>query len=148
MFGWFRTPAARASCSKRFRRSASCEKDAGRTLIATSRPRRGSFARYTSPMPPAPRGPAISYGPSRVPEESVMERDGSSSTLLESLDDVEVGEVAQVGIGVGLPVRSDPDRADARHAGRVAGHQGAPGRDGSGFQIETVDLSGNLSPLL
>jgi hypothetical protein len=26
MFGWFRTPAARASCSKRFSRSASCEK--------------------------------------------------------------------------------------------------------------------------
>ena len=54
MLGWFRTPAARASCSKRFSRSGSCENDAGSTLIATSRPSRGSFARYTSPIPPAP----------------------------------------------------------------------------------------------
>ena len=45
MFGWFRTPAARASCSKRFSRSGSCENDAGSTLIATSRASRGSFAR-------------------------------------------------------------------------------------------------------
>src|SRR6266545_1469490 len=43
MFGWFRTPAARASCSKRRSRSGSFENDAGSTLIATSRPRRGSF---------------------------------------------------------------------------------------------------------
>src|SRR5438445_12364561 len=28
---------------------------------------RGSFARYTSPMPPAPRADWISYGPRRVP---------------------------------------------------------------------------------
>ena len=32
----------------------------GRTLIATSRPSRGSFARYTSPIPPAPMGARIS----------------------------------------------------------------------------------------
>ena len=32
----------------------------GKTLIATSRLRRGSKARYTSPMPPAPRGPRTS----------------------------------------------------------------------------------------
>src|SRR5215510_1297724 len=40
---------------------------ADRTLIATSRPSRGSRARYTSPIPPAPMGATISYGPSRVP---------------------------------------------------------------------------------
>ena len=45
MFGWFRTPAARASASNRRSRSASVEKLAGSTLTATSRPRRGSFAR-------------------------------------------------------------------------------------------------------
>ena len=43
--GWFRTPAARASASKRFKRSGSVEKLAGSTLTATSRPKRGSFAR-------------------------------------------------------------------------------------------------------
>jgi hypothetical protein len=42
------------SCSKRRSRSASAERDDGRTLIATSRPSRGSRARQTSPMPPAP----------------------------------------------------------------------------------------------
>ena len=60
MLGWFRTPAARASCSNRRSLSGSREKMAGRTLIATSRPSRGSFARYTSPIPPAPSGERIS----------------------------------------------------------------------------------------
>src|SRR5215470_6179875 len=72
MFGWFRIPAARASCSKRRRRSASVDKDAGRTLMATSRPSRGSFARQTSPMPPAPICERTSYGPRRDPDVSVM----------------------------------------------------------------------------
>src|SRR5215470_19923859 len=40
--------------------------------MATSRPRRGSRARYTSPMPPAPRGPFTSYAPSLVPLGSAM----------------------------------------------------------------------------
>ncbi len=43
--GVLRTPAALASCSKRRRRSGSFEKEAGRTLIATSRLSRGSLAR-------------------------------------------------------------------------------------------------------
>src|SRR2546428_1469791 len=37
--------------------------------MATSRPRRGSRARYTSPMPPLPSGASSSYGPRRVPTE-------------------------------------------------------------------------------
>ena len=37
------------SCSKRRSRSGSAANTAGRTLIATSRPRRVSRARYTSP---------------------------------------------------------------------------------------------------
>ena len=40
----------------------------GRILIATVRSSRVSRALYTSPMPPAPRGERISYGPRRVPE--------------------------------------------------------------------------------
>ena len=41
-----------------------------RTLMATSRSRRESFARYTSPIPPAPIGARISYGPSLAPAVS------------------------------------------------------------------------------
>src|SRR5580765_1664663 len=67
MFGWFRAEADLASRSKRARRSASDEISAGSTLIATSRPRRVSRARYTSPIPPDPNGAITSYGPMRVP---------------------------------------------------------------------------------
>src|SRR5499425_2094808 len=66
MLGWFSAAAAFASCSKRCSRCGSEEKDAGRTLIATSRFNRGSRARYTSPIPPAPIADTISYGPRRV----------------------------------------------------------------------------------
>ena len=41
--------------------------DVGRTFSATSRFSFVSRARYTSPMPPAPSGERISYGPRRVP---------------------------------------------------------------------------------
>ena len=40
-----RAAAARASCSNRVRRSGSVDNPAGKTLTATSRPRRGSRAR-------------------------------------------------------------------------------------------------------
>ena len=45
----------------------------GRSFSATSRPNRASFARYTSPIPPAPSGATISYGPSFVPAFSTIE---------------------------------------------------------------------------
>lgn len=35
--------------------------------MATERSNRVSCARYTSPIPPEPRGERISYGPNRVP---------------------------------------------------------------------------------
>src|SRR5215472_2846771 len=60
----------RASRSNRAFSSGSEERCDGRTLTATSRPRRVSRARYTSPIPPAPSGESISYGPSLVPEVS------------------------------------------------------------------------------
>src|SRR5437899_5375567 len=47
---------------------SSDDRCAGNTLRATSRSRRESWARYTSPSPPAPSGDWISYGPSFVPE--------------------------------------------------------------------------------
>src|SRR5258708_5617278 len=59
---------ARASRSKRCFRPGSKERGVERILTATSRPRRVSRARYTSPIPPAPSGARISYGPSLVPE--------------------------------------------------------------------------------
>src|SRR5712691_10453389 len=68
MLGWLSAATARASCSKRRSRSVSAANDTGITLIATSRPSRGSRARYTSPIPPAPSGARTSYGPSFVPE--------------------------------------------------------------------------------
>ena len=46
--------STRASRSKRASRSGSAVSDAGRILIATSRPSVVSRARYTSPMPPTP----------------------------------------------------------------------------------------------
>ena len=79
MWGWFSAATALASCSKRRRRSGSAATSSGRTLIATSRPRRGSRARYTAPMPPAPRSSATSYGPRRVPVETVMDLSPPSS---------------------------------------------------------------------
>ena len=60
MFGWLSAATAFASRSKRASRAGSAATAAGSTLIATSRPSRVSFARYTSPMPPAPSGPTIS----------------------------------------------------------------------------------------
>src|SRR5882762_2468927 len=68
MLGWLRAEAARASCSKRRKRSLSEENAVGRILIATPRSKRASRARYTSPIPPAPSSSTISYGPSLVPE--------------------------------------------------------------------------------
>src|SRR5579872_3983734 len=59
---------ARASRSNRAFRSGEAVREEFRTLMATVRSRRVSRALYTSPMPPAPMGDWISYGPSFVPE--------------------------------------------------------------------------------
>src|SRR6266478_7716766 len=59
-----------ASRSNRCLGAASEENCAGKILIATLRPRRVSRARYTSPIPPAPSGETISYGPSLAPRVS------------------------------------------------------------------------------
>src|SRR5713101_6078996 len=71
ILGWFSAPTTRTSCSKRRSRSASWAKDGGKIFTATSRRKRESRARYTSPIPPAPRRAKISYGPSFVPEISI-----------------------------------------------------------------------------
>src|SRR5262250_2907907 len=56
-----------ASRSKRRFRTGSVENCAGRILMATLRSNRVSLARYTSPIPPAPRAATISYGPNFAP---------------------------------------------------------------------------------
>ncbi len=55
MLGWFKAEADRACFSKRLSLEGSEATSAGRTLIATSRPRRVSRAFQTPPIPPAPR---------------------------------------------------------------------------------------------
>ena len=67
MFGWFSAASTSASRWNRASRSASRATDPSSTLMATWRFRLVSVARYTSPMPPTPRGDRISYGPRRVP---------------------------------------------------------------------------------
>ena len=67
MCGWFSDASTSASRWKRASRSGSVASDVGRILTATWRLSRVSVARYTSPMPPAPSGETISYGPRRVP---------------------------------------------------------------------------------
>src|ERR1051326_29078 len=67
MFGWFNAEAARASRSKRSHDVPA--RDSCNTLTATSRPNLVSRARYTSPIPPAPIRPRISYGPSFSPTD-------------------------------------------------------------------------------
>src|SRR5205807_6194661 len=62
-----------ASCSKRVCRSEFEDRGAGRTLIATVRCSLVSRARYTSPMPPAPRSDWISYGPNLVPGTNAID---------------------------------------------------------------------------
>src|SRR5262245_26737589 len=80
MLGWLRADAARASFSNRFKRAGSAETSPGRTLIATSRESRESLARQTSPIPPAPSGATISYGPRRDPGAGVIS-DGKNRRL-------------------------------------------------------------------
>src|SRR5262249_1037230 len=67
MLAWFRAASDLASRSSRARCPGSPDRAFGKTLIATSRPSLESWARHTSPIPPAPSGERISYGPRRVP---------------------------------------------------------------------------------
>jgi len=63
-------PMERKSFFQRALRSSPSKNSSGSTLTATSRPRRGSLARDTSPIPPAPRRDRISYGPRRARREA------------------------------------------------------------------------------
>src|SRR5438093_9129974 len=75
MFGCESWEIVFASRSKRIFSCPFFAKSGGSILMATLRSSRVSRARYTSPIPPAPIGATISYGPRRVPEVIVTERD-------------------------------------------------------------------------
>ena len=60
LLGCHSVEARSASRLKRASLSGSCARASGKTLMATSRPRWVSLARYTSPIPPAPSGARIS----------------------------------------------------------------------------------------
>src|SRR5215510_11211521 len=68
MFWWLSDASTWASRLKRASRSGSRSNACGRIFRATSRLSRVSRPRYTSPVPPAPGGARISYGPSFVPD--------------------------------------------------------------------------------
>src|SRR4029078_2277804 len=68
MLGWLSAEAARASRWKRSSVFGDAVIPSGRTLIATTRSRRVSLARYTSPIPPTPSGLTISWGARRALE--------------------------------------------------------------------------------
>ena len=134
--GMVEAPAARASCSKRFNRSGSCEKDAGRTLIATSRPSRGSFARYTSPIPPAPdrREDLVGTEPVRARVERRLH-------ALDPSIQVRENAVEAVDVSVTAASRNDVQGVDARCVGR---HQGSPELFASSRDVEPKDLRRQL----
>src|SRR5712691_8951807 len=73
MCGWLSCEMVFASRSKRSFSCAFSANSAGRTLMATLRSSRVSRALKTSPIPPAPIGATISYGPRRLPELIVMD---------------------------------------------------------------------------
>ena len=70
ILGWFSEARVRASRRKRAKRCGSPANSAGKLLMATSRPSLLSCARQTSPMPPAPSGDTIRYGPNCRPRRS------------------------------------------------------------------------------
>src|SRR5580693_71690 len=145
ILAWFRAEIVRASRSKRSRSSGRPENLSGKILTATSRPRRVSRARNTSPMPPAPSGDRISYGPSFEPavrlmgagiiaSESTLQRnyanrlcgDGSRSWLVQGRSSrgircvrlLHVDEIADVvGDGVGGGVEGEVATIDDVYLG-------------------------------
>src|ERR1700674_1918248 len=66
MLAWFNPEAERASPSRRADPRSSLLDDR-RTLIATARCSRVSYARYTMPIPPLPRSDSTRYWASIVP---------------------------------------------------------------------------------
>ena len=107
-------PAARASCSKRFKRSASCENDAGQHLDrdVASEARVARAIDLAHPARADGREDLVGTEPGSGGECHFEAGGLTRSFLLQALDDVEVRETPLVGIAVELPVGRDVDRAD------------------------------------
>src|ERR1700761_1727178 len=136
MLGWLSADADCASCWKRSRRPLSPARWSGRTLSATSRPRRVSRARYTSPIPPDPSGERISYAPNRAPATSAIGSHQITSNRIpvsmRCYDSRRFGEVIHYGYPFAATTAEGalPQRSE-RLPYHLAGH-GKPDR-GAGF---------------
>src|SRR6188472_925839 len=131
MFGCCSCASSCASRSKRARRSLSATKAAGRSLIATSRFRRESVARQTSPIPPSPSLPVISYEPMRLPINA-------HSPSLHALDGEQVARLAHHAVRIGLTVRRKRDAFDADHAGAVGRRELAHQSPSAALEVEDL----------
>src|SRR5664280_439760 len=160
MLGWFSAARLRASLSKRATRPWSWKNSSVSTFSATSLPSFVSFARYTSPMPPAPSGARISYGPRRAPAASVKRLFSSRTPRTVDAGDPlgrhEAGDllpfreadllpVGRDGEGLGGPVRVEAGEGPARRR-RVPARQElldedpeaafpVDGREGDGLSV-------------
>src|SRR3970282_108408 len=88
MWGWFRADAALASRWKRSSAVLSSNCSAGRNFSATNRPRRVSFALYTTPIPPPP----VHLAPVSDPHDQDQEHlvlDGVNHPVVSRADAVE-----------------------------------------------------------
>ncbi len=72
----------------------------------------------------------------------------TSGELVETFDQVQVGQGSVESIDERLAVRGDQDRADGGDAGWVSRYQLLPERSFSRGQIEAVDFGGNFSGLV
>src|ERR1035438_6601896 len=138
MLGWLSAARLRASLSKRATRPWSWKNSSVSTFSATSLPSFVSFARYTSPMPPAPSGARISYGPRRAPAASVKQLSSSRAPrTVDARDPLgrhEAGDllpprgahppsVGRDGEGLGGPVRVEAGERPARRRPVPARHE-------------------------
>ena len=71
------------------------EEPSGSTLMATARSSLESWARYTTPIPPAPSRPAISYRPKWVPTSRFCMTRVCSPTTDESSRSVQIKVLAR-----------------------------------------------------
>jgi len=106
--------------------ASSAMRSAGRTLIATSRPRRVSRARYTSPMPPAPRGAGHLVRPEPNPLEEPHGAFWGDGSPARSIDPA----------GSGSPGASAPAAVCARPSKLSKGPKGSERAPDSVFPVD------------
>ena len=68
--------------------------------------------------------------------------------LLETFDQIKVGQHSVISEDAGLGIRRHVDGADVFYAGGVGGHEFFPERALSGLHVEAVDAGGELAGLI